>query len=553
MRLGSPSHLVKWMLLIALNASAIEIDVSLPFRYRVSLEADNRIFFNLTSPTQFVHIALNASVSVALESLSSVQHQENGGRDGSARVENLAADGRDGRTIISIHDPVVNATGCSESRPCRYVMSVLGVPSDTIIEANVTQGRLIKGSMHPPILQTTPRGKSDYYGIYIRKENLPALVKVARPSKKGQTNPVLNAKLLVFEAISAGATAPLSIRSSSESERHVQINDIWNCKANSGEASTGCLYIAEVFVPKTSYGNLQYEIELVSGETENSEVFPTHLMWMAAAVTILFMCLISAVVVFFRIRADLVQQLLARRSMEEAANVVGGPIAVASGEERGVTATQLKRMKIWRFQSSPTDCGQTGSGDSGAKQGEGEEGSDTQAADELRCSICLADYEDGDPVIDLPCGHDFHGTCVAPWLEAKHRCPLCRQHLDTAEAKMMQQPPLRSTNTVHSRPTIQDATTSGNDEPSSQTGESMANHPRLSHATCSSIHIDVNLLGRGRERDGREVVVEMQQMELERSRGVRLNDNPSSIVDTQPLAQTAPPQPNCDSKEQGCM
>ncbi|XP_078440280.1 RING/U-box superfamily protein isoform X5 [Wolffia australiana] len=44
-----------------------------------------------------------------------------------------------------------------------------------------------------------------------------------------------------------------------------------------------------------------------------------------------------------------------------------------------------------------------------------------------RCYICLLEYEEGDPVRVLPCGHEFHQSCVDKWLKEVHRvCPLCR-------------------------------------------------------------------------------------------------------------------------------
>ena len=32
----------------------------------------------------------------------------------------------------------------------------------------------------------------------------------------------------------------------------------------------------------------------------------------------------------------------------------------------------------------------------------------------------------GDVILALPCGHDYHLECIAPWLRAKRICPLCK-------------------------------------------------------------------------------------------------------------------------------
>lgn len=50
------------------------------------------------------------------------------------------------------------------------------------------------------------------------------------------------------------------------------------------------------------------------------------------------------------------------------------------------------------------------------------------------CSICLDEYEDGEMVRMLPCGHVFHTDCILPWLtERQACCPLCKVNVRTAE------------------------------------------------------------------------------------------------------------------------
>lgn len=40
------------------------------------------------------------------------------------------------------------------------------------------------------------------------------------------------------------------------------------------------------------------------------------------------------------------------------------------------------------------------------------------------CCICLDDFEAGESVAVLPCGHLFHLDCIEPWMASKRRCPL---------------------------------------------------------------------------------------------------------------------------------
>jgi len=46
------------------------------------------------------------------------------------------------------------------------------------------------------------------------------------------------------------------------------------------------------------------------------------------------------------------------------------------------------------------------------------------------CVICLLEYQDGDDVKVLPCGHEFHSECVDLWLGKHNRtCPTCRHDI----------------------------------------------------------------------------------------------------------------------------
>ena len=51
------------------------------------------------------------------------------------------------------------------------------------------------------------------------------------------------------------------------------------------------------------------------------------------------------------------------------------------------------------------------------------------------CSICIESYIERDMIVTMPCGHQFHKTCIYPWLKSnidsyiKPTCPLCKSVL----------------------------------------------------------------------------------------------------------------------------
>lgn len=54
--------------------------------------------------------------------------------------------------------------------------------------------------------------------------------------------------------------------------------------------------------------------------------------------------------------------------------------------------------------------------------------------DEVTCSICMMEIEDGDRIGALECDHKFHVDCLKEWIKRRNVCPLC-QSPDIAKLK----------------------------------------------------------------------------------------------------------------------
>jgi E3 ubiquitin-protein ligase RNF181 len=59
--------------------------------------------------------------------------------------------------------------------------------------------------------------------------------------------------------------------------------------------------------------------------------------------------------------------------------------------------------------------------------------SKTVTEDDEKCAICLVPNENlnGQKFLKLPCNHEFHDSCILPWLEKTNSCPMCRQEMKT--------------------------------------------------------------------------------------------------------------------------
>nr|XP_029715781.1 E3 ubiquitin-protein ligase RNF181 [Aedes albopictus] len=61
-----------------------------------------------------------------------------------------------------------------------------------------------------------------------------------------------------------------------------------------------------------------------------------------------------------------------------------------------------------------------------------------------RCTICIKPNEEENEIfLVLPCKHDFHKSCIMPWLEKTNSCPLCRHELLTDDENYEQQKKFR--------------------------------------------------------------------------------------------------------------
>ncbi|KAJ1380138.1 Zinc finger, RING-type [Sesbania bispinosa] len=48
-----------------------------------------------------------------------------------------------------------------------------------------------------------------------------------------------------------------------------------------------------------------------------------------------------------------------------------------------------------------------------------------------RCVICQVEYEKGETLVALKCGHPYHSDCISKWLQIKKVCPICNNEVST--------------------------------------------------------------------------------------------------------------------------
>lgn len=45
------------------------------------------------------------------------------------------------------------------------------------------------------------------------------------------------------------------------------------------------------------------------------------------------------------------------------------------------------------------------------------------------CAICLSDFELGQKLVIMACGHVYHRVCIKEWFNLNYNCPTCRSNV----------------------------------------------------------------------------------------------------------------------------
>lgn len=99
-----------------------------------------------------------------------------------------------------------------------------------------------------------------------------------------------------------------------------------------------------------------------------------------------------------------------------------------SMSEQEINALPVHKYRVMGQESEDADQQQSScSPASESNQVSGEaEASPMAPEDELTCSVCLEQVNEGEIIRTLPCLHQFHSTCIDPWLRQQGTCPVCK-------------------------------------------------------------------------------------------------------------------------------
>ncbi|XP_015873977.1 E3 ubiquitin-protein ligase SDIR1 isoform X7 [Ziziphus jujuba] len=97
-----------------------------------------------------------------------------------------------------------------------------------------------------------------------------------------------------------------------------------------------------------------------------------------------------------------------------------------SMSEEEINALPVHKYKVAGSVKDGSSFQQTPSSSAASEGLKKVDGNMKASEDELTCSICLEQVTRGELVRSLPCLHQFHASCIDPWLRQQGTCPVCK-------------------------------------------------------------------------------------------------------------------------------
>uniref|UniRef100_A0A803R2C8 RING-type E3 ubiquitin transferase n=2 Tax=Cannabis sativa TaxID=3483 RepID=A0A803R2C8_CANSA len=94
--------------------------------------------------------------------------------------------------------------------------------------------------------------------------------------------------------------------------------------------------------------------------------------------------------------------------------------------EEEINALPVHKYKVVGQEKDVSSLQQASTSSAAPEDTRKEDGKLKASENELTCSICLEQVSRGELIRSLPCLHQFHTSCIDPWLRQQGTCPVCK-------------------------------------------------------------------------------------------------------------------------------
>eukprot|EP00184_Porphyridium_aerugineum_P008198 CAMPEP_0184692490 /NCGR_PEP_ID=MMETSP0313-20130426/952_1 /TAXON_ID=2792 /ORGANISM="Porphyridium aerugineum, Strain SAG 1380-2" /LENGTH=826 /DNA_ID=CAMNT_0027150325 /DNA_START=461 /DNA_END=2941 /DNA_ORIENTATION=- len=77
------------------------------------------------------------------------------------------------------------------------------------------------------------------------------------------------------------------------------------------------------------------------------------------------------------------------------------------------------------------------------------------ANEQVQCSVCLCDFENGESIRIFPCNHFYHDECIDRWIAARVTCPQCRLKVRTFSGNRLDHAIIADESDLESPPSLE--------------------------------------------------------------------------------------------------
>lgn len=305
--------------------------------------------------------------------------------------------------------------GCNTNGQCEFALYVENISKQNIdVQIGYFTGMLLNPNVLYQPSQPLQRGDYSLYGYYVYDSIMPVQFDVVESGSNSNTymEQYLSTESNPFSYFVPSSTTPANTNNTIDS---------YSMSTSDPNYQSGEL-VLQIALASMDSGTQYNTYTVIESGTSGSSIqlFGLGLFALGGGLVVVGLCIISSLIVCYRRRR---QSLLLAQWQRDHPNQ---PLPTSNTRARrnirtaqhidfGATDDEIEKYTkctTFHHENIPTESQYNNT--------------DTQPT----CTICLAEYQEDEPLMLLACGHYYHQQCGANWLKRRKVCSLCLRPID---------------------------------------------------------------------------------------------------------------------------